>query len=203
MMRFILVIVLLALVIGGQIILFGPQPARPTAQVSADAVPIPQTEALDHDDGAAIRTVLTRPLFEPGRRPVTSSKRREEAPPVQAAGSLADAFTLLGTMIGTDEAVAVVKDREAGTPLQVRAGDRLGVWQVTAVSDGEVAVSQGRAKAALTFPEEPVAPSAAEIEAPPKRPTRRRNALQSSLPAVEEPVTPARIFGNPNDEDID
>ena len=104
-----------------------PAPPRPAApSTSSQTAPI--------DDSAFAATLLTRPLFNPARRPALLG-----GDPAPVATAQAAPPRLAGTVItGRDNRVALLALPSAEKLLVVREGDTVGPFHITQIKAGEV-----------------------------------------------------------------
>jgi hypothetical protein len=107
-------------------------------QVRPDAIANPLA-ALSLD---RLTATQERPLFAPGRRrPVVAAPAVVAAPPPPAPPE-PPKFTLYATLIGEQEAEAVIRTESGGKIVRVRVGDDVGGWQITEIAARQVVIER-------------------------------------------------------------
>ncbi|MGF1469923.1 MAG: hypothetical protein ACFCGT_27680 [Sandaracinaceae bacterium] len=182
-------------VIGAETVLLGRHPERAPAQ-NASTDPVPGALAIPDDQAAPeidpVNVILARPLFAADRRPVSTTASAPVQRTPAAGASLEERYVLLGTMLGDEGNVAIVKAGSDGRLHHLGAGDRLEGWTVARVGDGMLALDRAGRSVDLGFPEprRTLPSEPAEKVVVGRRPTRR------SADSVEEPEPPRRPFRN-------
>lgn len=120
----------------------------------------------------SLTATRARPLFTPSRRPPVT----EEAAPAPAAPPPPPAkpslqLTLLGTVVGRQEAYGIFLDPSRPTPLNLRAGATHNGWMLTAVAEREATLRNGAEAVVLKMPYREPPPPASPGPRPPE-PTR-------------------------------
>ncbi len=110
--------------------------------------------AIPSDSLSATRD---RPLFSPSRRPpaavavapVSTSTATAEAKP---AAPEPPPFKLLGTIVGLDARVALLKDRSSNSVLRVREGEIQSGWRAVKVETRSIVLGRGTDTVTLDLP---------------------------------------------------
>jgi hypothetical protein len=111
----------------------------------------------------ALQAVLERPVFAPGRRPLS-----EDAVELPAPKTLS--FLLKGIVIDGDERVAVVIPKDKGKAMLLREGDIAEGWTLVRIEVDHVVLARGDAETVLE-------PSYERSE--PRRRNRQKNTGQN------------------------
>jgi len=100
-----------------------------------------------------------RPLFSPSRRPPPPAVAAAPAPapvvapaPVIAAGPEQPPFTLVGTIIGEKEQIAIFFNQTANTTTRVRQGDAESGWTVKSVDLRAAVIEKNAQSVTLDLP---------------------------------------------------
>jgi general secretion pathway protein N len=99
-----------------------------------------------------------RPLFAPSRRPPPPPAVAEAAPPPPPPTPPLPAepekpqFTLVGTVTGEPQGIAVVRDQTTSALVRVRAGETISGWSLRSVDSRAMTVEKDRQVVTLTLP---------------------------------------------------
>ncbi len=157
----------------------GTDASEPGAARVAELVR-PARRAPADNAGPLVATILARPLFSPTRRPAATS-----AGPVKAAAEMP---RLAGVLV-SDAGSGAIFARPGEKATVVHAGDRIGPYQVTSISAGEVTLlgPAGPITMHPVFANAAESPAAAPASAPVARPFYPRSApAQVGIPSLAE-----------------
>ena len=154
-----------------------PLPQATAADIHS-ALSAPSRQAMPEKNRFA--AIVERPLFSPSRQP--RSMQTSAAPAVSAPSV---DFSLFGVVIGTDEAVAVVKPDAGGNPMRVKQGEQISGWTVARIEPDRVLVRRDVLERELLLD--------FATPAPPPKPAARQTDVAAAwqLNEEEERVQPS------------
>ena len=134
----------LAVVLASEIAAIAPHPNPVVSQHRGPAATAPQATPPDHTN-EWVTTILTRPLFNPGRRPPAEAS-------VVTGNQLAALPRLSGVLVGPFGRNAIFAP-EDGKPIIVAEGARVAAWTVLAIEANgvEIVGPDGRRTVHPTF----------------------------------------------------
>lgn len=116
---------------------------------------------------AALNATQERPLFAPTRRPPPTPVIAEESPPPAAPPPPPEPekpqLTLVGTVTGEPQSVAVVRDEATSSLVHLHVGEEIAGWSLRSVDSRAMTVEKDSQTVTLTLP----APGTATELAPP------------------------------------
>jgi general secretion pathway protein N len=99
---------------------------------------------------ASLRATRERPLFSPSRRaPLIATPSVETAPVV--TGPHRPALSLLGTIIGKAEAIAILLDETTNVVVRLKPGESHAGWELRSVKGREATLEKDHQAAILTI----------------------------------------------------
>lgn len=129
-----------------------------------------------------------RPLFSPSRRPMAPAVA---AAPIVARGPAPKPpepdhppLTLVGTIVGEAQSIAIFSDQVSKTFIRLKAGQDHAGWTLRSIFGREATFDRGNREATLGLPARS-APSETTAAAPPARFGAARNALPRSPPPLQ------------------
>jgi type II secretory pathway component PulC len=87
-----------------------------------------------------LRATRERPLFSPSRRPDEAAGGPEAGPVEESPDSLP--FELTGVVMGTDVAIAILRNRDTQETVQLRRGETLEAWSIEEIAARHVVLRQ-------------------------------------------------------------
>jgi hypothetical protein len=115
-----------------------------------------------------------RPIFSPSRRPpVTAAPVRELVAPKKTEPDRPQ-LTLVGTVVGEQEAIGVFLDETTKAAVRLKTGEDHDGWVLQSVQAREVTFQKNRKTAVLTLPQSPGSQATAVPEPATSPPTHHR-----------------------------
>ena len=87
-----------------------------------------------------LRATRERPLFSPSRRPDEAALGPEAGPVEESPDSLP--FELTGVVMGTDVAIAILRNRDTQETVQLRRGETLEAWSIEEIAARHIVLRQ-------------------------------------------------------------
>jgi general secretion pathway protein N len=158
----------------------------PPANPPVRAFALPPVEEL--------RATRERPLFSPSRRPDAQASTGPEAGPVEESPDSVP-FELTGVVIGTDMAIAILRNRDTQESVQLRRGESLEDWSIEEIAPRHVVLRQEDRQVRLEL-----FPTKAEASAtPPPAPSiTRQNINRVNTPQFRRSAQPNSPQRRPN-----
>jgi hypothetical protein len=88
-----------------------------------------------------LRATRERPLFSPSRRPEAEAAPGPDAGPVEESPDSLP-FELTGVVMGTDVAIAILRNRDTQETVQLRRGETLEAWSIEEIAARHVVLRQ-------------------------------------------------------------
>jgi general secretion pathway protein N len=133
-----------------------------------------------------LRATRDRPLFSPGRRPDAEATAGPEAGPVEESPDSVP-FELTGVVMGTDMAIAILRNRDTQETVQLRRGEALEDWSIEEIAPRHVVLRQEDRQVRLElFP----AKAEASAAAPPTPAMTRQNVNRVNTPQFRRSAPP-------------
>jgi type II secretory pathway component PulC len=140
-----------------------------------------------------LRATRERPLFSPSRRPEAEAAPAPDAGPVEESPDSLP-FELTGVVMGTDVAIAILRNRDTQETVQLRRGETLEAWSIEEIAARHVVLRQedrqvrlelfpAKAEGAAPAPPSPLASAPPSLRPNPNRmntPQFRRSAQPNS-----------------------
>ncbi len=113
----------------------------------------------------SLRATRERPLFSESRRPpavavVERPRAVAPPPPPEPVDPEPPALTLVGTIVGSDDTIAVFLDSTAGEVLRLRIGEEGSGWTLSSIDSRTTVFKNGSHEVTLSLPKPEVDPSA-------------------------------------------
>jgi hypothetical protein len=121
-----------------------------------------------------------RPIFSPSRRPSTPAVIGPPPPaapvrvPPKSAGPQSPELSLIGTVVGEKESIAVFVDDTTKNPVRLRTGEVHKGWTLRSVHGREATLEKDRESILLTLPQPGIEQTASIPSAAGNRPSNRR-----------------------------
>ena len=133
-----------------------------------------------------LRATRERPLFSPGRRPDAEAAAGPEAGPVEESPDSVP-FELTGVVMGTDMAIAILRNRDTQETVQLRRGEALEDWSIEEIAPRHVVLRQDDRQVRLElFP----AKAEASATPPPTPSVTRQNVNRVNTPQFRRSAPP-------------
>jgi hypothetical protein len=114
-----------------------------------------------------LRATRERPLFSPNRRPDVETAEAPEAAPVEENPDSLP-FELTGVVMGTDTAVAILRNRDTQETVHLHRGETLEAWSIEEIAPRHVVLRQEDRQVRLDlFPAKPEGSTGAPSPASP------------------------------------
>lgn len=104
----------------------------PPAKAPVQSFALPPLEEL--------RATRDRPLFSPNRRPDETAPGPESGPVEESPDSVP--FELTGVVMGTEVAIAILRNRDTQETVQLRRGETLEAWSIEEIAARHVVLRQ-------------------------------------------------------------
>jgi type II secretory pathway component PulC len=129
-----------------------------------------------------------RPLFSPSRRPDVEAPGPEAGPVEESPDSLP--FELTGVVMGTDMAIAILRNRDTQETVQLRRGETLEDWSLEEVAPRHVVLRQEDRQVRLELFLPKAEGSAAPPPPPSPSPVMRPNPNRLNTPQFRRSAQP-------------
>lgn len=100
----------------------------------------------------SITAMRERPLFTKGRRPPPLAEAPRSADNALTIAPVAPPFSLIGTVVGGDERIAVMRENGSQTVLRLPLGASAQGWHVAEVAPRSVRLTRGPQSVILELP---------------------------------------------------
>jgi len=94
-------------------------------------------------DKSSLKDWVERPLFAPSRKRPPPTAAAQGPAPVAGAKPLPPSYELMGVVLDSGRAIALLRKKSDGTSFRVQVGDMLGGWQVSKVEPRAVVLVRG------------------------------------------------------------
>jgi type II secretory pathway component PulC len=121
-----------------------------------------------------LKATRERPLFSPSRRPDAEAAVESEAGPVEESPDSLP-FELTGVVLGTDTAIAILRNRDTQETVQLHRGEALEAWSIEEIAPRHVVLRQEDRQVRLELFQTKAEGEAAAPQ-PPTLPIMRGNA---------------------------
>lgn len=112
------------------------------ASTAAVAPPPASTNVQERQSREAYTEMLSRPLFNPTRRPVAANTNGPQAGPAASQQSHGAQHELVGVVIIDNREFALIRDRATRKTERVTVGEEISGWKVTALTPNSATLIQ-------------------------------------------------------------
>ena len=142
-----------------------------------------------------LRATRERPLFSPSRRPDVEPAAAPPAAPVEESPDTLP-FELTGVVLGSETAIAILRNRDTQETVQLRRGETLEDWSLEEVAPRHVVLRQEDRQVRLELV--PAKAAEASAAAPPAPPMARQNVNRVNTPQFRRSAQPNSPQRRPN-----
>jgi general secretion pathway protein N len=162
----------------------------------AQTPPSPATaRSFDLPSLDELRATRERPLFSPSRRPDVETAAAPEAAPVEESPDSLP-FELTGVVLGSETAIAILRNRDTQETVQLRRGETLEAWSIEEIAPRHVVLRQEDRQVRLElFPLKPEGSAAVPPRLVP--PTIRPNLNRMESPQLRRSAQPGNAQRRP------